>query len=256
MSQLIDRLNRVSKAVAQPMGFRSAKTDLPKPQMQLIVKFDSTDNIGSLADYVAVVDAGVVRITKPGSEAKILKKLIQSLSDVPWGGWLGDIGEKGVGTIVEAGCDFLVFSAASPVLAIPQDNKVGKILQIESSLNENLLKAVNDLPVDAVLTVGEPENSLTWHQLMLFQRFASLLTKPLLVSIPSNVTATELKTLWGVGVDGVVIEVSTGQPVEELKGLRQAIDDLASLPPRKRGKIEALLPHIGEAAAEAEEEEE
>ena len=93
---------------------------------------------------------------------------------------------------------------------------MGKILEVETALSEGLLAAVNKLPVDAVLIGGEPESFLTWNHLMHFQRCANLLTKPMLASIPSNVTASELQALWGAGVDGVVVEVGVGQPAGKL----------------------------------------
>jgi hypothetical protein len=91
---------------------------------------------------------------------------------------------------------------------------------------------------------------------MLFQRFADLLTKPLLVSIPLIVTTSELQALWEAGVNGVVVEVGVGQPAERLKELRKIIDNLAFPSPRKREKAKALLPYISSEASEAIEEEE
>ena len=95
---------------------------------------------------------------------------------------------------------------------------------------------------------------------MLFRRFADLLSKPLLVSVPSGVTAGELQALWEAGVDSVVFELRVGQPQGGLKELRQAIDEIDFTSPRRRGKVEPLLPRIsagmGETAAEEEEEEE
>lgn len=258
MSQLIDKLNQISKLVSQPMGFRTVQSVSLKPQMLLIASLTQTETVASLADYVAGADAVLLHITKSNSAA--LQKIAQSLPDITWGGWLGDIGKKGIGTSLKTDCDFVVFPVASKVLATPQDDKVGKILQVASSLSEGLLKAVNELPVDAVLTADEQVGgSLTWHHLMFFQRFANLLTKPLLVSIPLNITASELKSLWAVGVAGMVVEVSTLQPMGRVKELRQIIDTLTPLPPRKRRKMEVLLPHIGEetgTVTDTEEEEE
>jgi len=133
---------------------------------------------------------------------------------------------------------------------------VGRVLQVEASLTEGLLRAVDELPIDAVLITGEQEEGyfLTWHHLMVFQHFADLLTKPLLASVPLNVAANELLALWEAGVDGVVVGV--GEVVGRLKELRQIIDQLA-FPQRKRGKAKALLPHIsGETGIVTEEEEE
>ena len=259
MSKLIDRLNQAAKAVPQSMGFRVAQPASTKPKMLLIASLAQANIIDNLGDYITGADAVLLPVAKLSPTAKTIQKIARSVPDIPWGGWLRDISRRGIRPIVTAGCDFVVFPA-STVLVMPEDDETGKILQIEASLNEGLLKAVNELPVDAVLLTNEQgeEYSLTWHHLMLFQRFADLLTKPLLVSTPSNVTANELQVLWETGVDGVVVEVGVGQPVGRLQELHQAIDKL-TFPPRKQGKTEALLPRISEETsivAETEEEEE
>jgi len=258
MSQFIDKLNQVSRVVPQAMGFRTAQPVSEKPKILLIASLAGA-SAGGLADYVVGADAGLLRIPKLSSGAKTLKEISQAAPDIPWGGWPRDINEGGIKQMAKAGCDFVVFPAANTPLALPQNDEMGKILEVESSLSEGLLRTVNELPIDAVLIAAEQEGeySLTWHHLMLFQRFADLLTKPLLASIPPNVTANELQALWEAGVDGVVIEVGTGQPADRLKELRQVIDKLAFPSQRKRGKAEALLPHIdSEVSIVAEEEEE
>jgi len=252
-------LNQVSQAMPQAIGFRAVQPVSPKPKMLLIADLAQA-NVDGLADCVAGADAGLLHISNLSEGAKTLQEMCQVVSDIPWGGWLRDVGQGGMEQIVEAGCDFVVFPPADTPLAILQDTKLGKILQVEASLSEGLLRTVDELPVDAVVTAGEPEGEyfLTWHHLMLFQRFADLLTKPLLVSVPSDVTANELQTLWETGVGGVIVKVGVGQPEGRLKELRQVIDKLTFTSQRKRGRAEALLPYIGgkrDVVAEEEEEE-
>ncbi len=258
MSQLIDKLNRVAKtAPAQPMGFRTVQPDEAKAHMLLVASLAQFESLTSLGGCIAGADAVLVPIIKANLEAKAIQKVTRL--DIPWGGWLKDIDEKDVGTIVEAGGDFVVFPASCAISAIPRDDNAGKVLQVEPSLNEGLLRAINELPVDAVLIAGEAksQDSLAWHDLMLFQRAATLLSKPLLVSIPPQVSADELKALWDIGVDGVVIEVSKELPEGRLRELRRAAGDLTSSPKRRRGRAEARLPSIKMGTpAEPDEEEE
>ncbi len=260
MSKFIDKLNQVSRVVPQSIGFRRAKPASEQPKILLIASLAGA-GVDGLADYVVGADAGLLRIPKLSSGAKTLKEMSQAVPDIPWGGWLRNIDQDGIKQMAKAGCDFVVFPAANTPLALLQNDEMGKILEVESSLSEGLLRAANELPIDAVLIAAEQEGeySLTWHHLMLFQRFADLLTKHLLVSIPPNVTANELQALWEAGVDGVVIEVGAGQPAGGSKELRQVIDKLASPSQRKRGKAEALLPHISvetDTVTETEEERE
>jgi hypothetical protein len=258
MSRLIDELNRMAKDTSQPMGFRAARPASSEPRILLIASLAQTGDADRLADCIDGADAVLLRLAKSGPAAKTLQKTGASLPDMPWGGWLEDIGAKKVETLVEAGCDFVVFPAASRVLAAPQDDKVGKILQVEASLGEGLLRAINDLPVDAVLATDtyEADGSVAWHHLMLLQRLANLLFKPLLTMAPLNVTAGELKALMEAGVDGVVVEADAGQP-GGLKELRRLINELPPRSLRKGSKTGVLLPYAGSAKdTETEEEEE
>ena len=261
MSRFINKLNQLSRAELQPIGFRRTQPVSSKPKMQLVAGL-AQENAESLAGYVAGADAGLLHISKLSSGAKILQKISQAMSDIPWGGWLEGGGQAEIKQMTKVGCDFVVFPATNTPLAILQNDEVGKILEVEASLDEGLLRAVNELPIDAVLIAGERREGyfLTWQHLMLFQRFADLLTKPLLVAIPSNVTDNELQAVWEAGVNGVIVEVTVEQPQDRLKELRQVIDKLAFPLPRKREKTQPLLPHIDRepsiVTAEEEEEEE
>lgn len=256
MSKFIDKLKRVSQAAPQPIGFRRAEAVPAEAKIQLVARMGAGD-IENPADYAAGADAVLVPISKSGSGVETLKEVSKAMPDIPWGGWLGDISAGKTKQMVAHGCDFVVFAASGTPIVLPQNDEPGKILEVEASLDEGLLRAVNELPVDAVLIAPEEEGSgvLTWYQLMRFQRFADLLAKPLLVSVPAGVSADELLVLWGAGVDGVVVEAGA----EGVKGLRQVIDKLTFPTPRKREKREVLLPRTereGRAVAEIEEEEE
>ncbi len=257
MSRFIDKLNQVSRVVPQSIGFGRAHPVPEKPKILLIASLTET-SVGGLTNYVVGADAGLLHIPKLSSGAKTLKEMSQAVPDIPWGGWLRNIDKEEIKQMAKAGCDFMIFPAANTPLALLQNDEIGKILEVESSLSEGLLRAVNELSIDAVLIAGEQGEGyfLTWYHLMLFKRFADLLTKPLLASIPPNVTANELQALWEAGVDGVIIEVGAGQPAERLKELRQTIDKLVFPLQRKRGKAEALLPHIGREVSIVTEEEE
>jgi hypothetical protein len=258
MSKFIDQLNRVSQVESQTMGFKAAKAVSPKPKIQLVASLAQAE-VSDVADYVAGADTGLLPVSGFTSGAKTIQEISKAVSGIPWGGWLRDGGRGGMKQLVKAGCDFVVFPAADTSLTILQGDEVGKILQVDASLSEGLLRAINELPVDAVFVAGEQEEGhlLTWHHLMLFRRFASLLTKPLLVSVLSNVTTEELQALWDGGVGGVVVDVGAGQPTGVLKELRQAIDKLVLPSSRKQDKTGVLLHHIGrekDAAAEEDED--
>ena len=258
MSKFIDKLNRLSRGETQPIGFRAREPASPKPKIQLVAIL-AQESAESLTGRVVGADAGLLRIVKPSTGVEALPKLSQALPDIPWGGWLQGKGLGGLKQLSKAGCDFIVFPATDTPLTLIENKEAGRILEVEASLSEGLLRAVNELPIDAVLVASEQKEgySLTWQHLMLFQRFAGLLTKPLLVSIPAKVTGSELQALWEAGVSGVVVELSPEQPQDGLSKLRQVIDKLEFSLPRRREKVEALLPRLrGETSTPVPEEEE
>jgi hypothetical protein len=244
MSRFIDRLKQASSG-GVPMGFRAAAAKASRPGMLLVaaVQVDAE----RLADIAAGADAGLLSIDKPASGAESLERLSEVMPDIPWGGWLKGVGGEGVGKM---GADFVVFAASSQLFV---EEKTGKVLEVEPTLEPGLLKAVDDLPVDAVLVAAENE-TFTWRDLMLLQRCANILSKPLLVLVPQEVNAAELGALWEAGVRGVVVKATAEGKIAEIAKM------LEKLPPpsaRKRTEARPLLPRIGgETSAVAEEGEE
>lgn len=233
------------------MGFKAGQAESPKPKMLLVASL-APASVGSVADYVAGADAGLLRISRLGADIKVLREYSEAVPDIPWGGWLRDMSQREMKQVKRMGCDFVVFPADTS-LAILQNGEVGKILEVEASLDEGLLRTIDGLPVDAVLIAGEQKEDyfLTWHHLMLFGHFANSLAKPVLVLVPSRVMANELRVLWEAGVDGVVVEAGVGG----LKELRQVVDGLTLPQQRRRRKVEALLPYISAEPDRAIEEE-
>ncbi|UCH42912.1 MAG: hypothetical protein JSW16_08940, partial [Dehalococcoidales bacterium] len=197
MSKFIDRLNQMSRATPQPMGFGTRQGASTRLKLQLLASVTQEDAEG-MATHLAGADAAVLRISDPGSAHQVLQKMSQEVTDVIWGGWLLPGSLEKAGDISKIGGDFLVFSAQDTPLAMFQDDDVGRILQVERAINEGMLRAVNELPVNAVLINGEDKEKdlLNWQDLMLFQRFTELLNKPLLVTVPSGITAAELQAVW------------------------------------------------------------
>jgi len=244
MSKFIDKLNRVFQAVPQPMGFRTALSAADKPGLMLVAGLTRAD-IGAQAGGIEGADAGLMPLSSLAADKQAVNAVMAAL---PWGVRLEGTGKDDISAAVAAGGDFLVFPATNTPAGLGKDcAKVGKILQVEPSLDIGMVRAINDLPVEAVLMADDAaeDDFVTWHQLMLFKRFVDLLSKPLLVPVPTAVGVGELQVLWELGVAGVVVEIKPGQHTTRLKELRRMIGDLTP-PKRKRGRAEAILPpYIG-----------
>ena len=252
MSKLIDRLTQTAETVATPMGFGATKRASVRLKMVLIARVEPADNTAPMADYVSSADAVITTQINTG------KDIARSLPDTVWGLWREEKGRQPIKGLVEAGADFAVLPLDSE-LGLAGTEKMGKILLVEPSLSEGLVGTINELPADAVLLADDQgeRDAVTWHHLMLYQRFGDLLSRPLLVTVPVSVNGDELKALWKAGVDGVVVAVKTTKQAEKLEALRQIIDN-SDFAARPRKKVTALLPRIREeqtAAPDVEEEE-
>jgi hypothetical protein len=253
MSRLIDKFHQASRGAVPQMGFRASRPSATAPKILLIASLEA-GTAENLATHLDGADAILIRFNKAPLTEKTIKKIISSLPDTPRGLYIADDNKK----TAEMGADFVVFPAASQVADIPGDEKTGKILEVESSIDDGLLRAINDLPVDAVLVADtfKDNSSLVWHQLMKLQHLANMLRKPLMVQVPASANEKDLKVLWESGVDGIVVEIDA-VGAKGLKELRQAIDKLPSRSGRKRGKVDVLLPHTpGETPAPATPDEE
>jgi hypothetical protein len=221
------------------MGFRAGGAK-PKPRMVLVAHIVG---VGAKAS-VAGADAVLLSIPKAG----LPKSLAKAFSAIPWGGWLEEVTGPGVKQLGEGGADFVIFPAASVSKVILEEERLGKVVEVEAALDAGLLRAIDDLPVDAVLIAGE-KPSLTWQDLMLFRRGVNILSKPLLVMVSPEISSSELQALCEAGVAGVVVRGKWAK-------LRQMIDKLPS-PEAGRRRATPLVPRIvDEVRAVAEEEEE
>jgi hypothetical protein len=241
MSKFIERLQQVSQPPVRSMGFFSAKSEQARPRIQLVLEVTDGKSKSQLKE-LDKADALLAPISTIGTGKTIS------------GGRLtkGDATE--VEKTIKAGADFIVLPANGEVS--PPDKKVGKILQIEASITDVLLRTVSSLPVDAVL-IKEEENGLvlTWKRLMLIHRFSGLAGKPLIIEVLPTATDSELQQIWEAGVSGIVVKTDTENAENVALNLRNIIDKLTFPSKRKQEKNMAIVPHIESVPEEHKEDE-
>jgi len=250
MSKLIDILRKLSKAAPASMGFHTSQT-IEAATKILIIGRMAVNNAPAAKGNTAA-DAILV-FADAETTAQNIQKAAKALGDIPWGVYL-DENSSNMAALIEAGCDFVVFSPSSLITDLPEDEKVGKILQVDSSMDDGLLRAVNDLPADALLVTDtfEDNKTLTMHQLMIYQHLANFVAKPLIVPVPASITLAELKALQNTEIDAVIAEMDG----DGLKELRKTINKLPKRATKKPEKGGVILPRMGAGAAKPTEEEE
>lgn len=241
MSKFVEKLKNHTQKSPAPLGFGKT-TASEKPKMLLVALITDADN-ENIGERVKGADAVFVSSDSTGSLMKAMPGLNKANPDVLWGGFSKNTEPENI-DIKNITADFLVFSPETPLFEMP--DKTGKILAIDDVITDTQLRAVDELPVDAVFFVVRPE-LLNWQYLIKLQRLDNLLSKPLLAAVPSNVTINELLTLWSVGVDGIVIEATASG---KLKALREEIDKTVFPLPRKSKKLDVRIPFVNPSSAE------
>lgn len=258
MSLFIDRLKRISRTSPRSIGFKAASSVSAILKMQLVAGLEA-DGAGQLTGHIIGADAVMLSLANRSAGVKTLREIAKAVSDIPCGVRLPAVPED-IKPLGKAGGDFAVFPSDCAVMGLLEGDTPGKIIEVEAAINEGLLRAINQLPLDAVLVNCQKEGTaLTWQHLMLFRRFADLLAIPLLASIPATVTATQLQAIWDAGVSGVVVGVTGEQPQDRIQELRKMIDNLAFPAAHGRYREEirlARITHQPNTVADVEEEEE
>ena len=259
MSRLLDRLDKISRGVSSSMGFGATARAEKMPSLALVGKLTDPGKSARAASVLEGINAdGALIEGKDVDNAH--KKLAQALGNVPWGVKLQELNEEQASTFRERGCDFLAFGPERALVGALDDDDSGYILCIQSDMEERSLRAIEDLPVDAVLLrLGSLELPLTLEHLLTISSVRSTFSKYLLLAVPGGLTSGDLEGLRNVGVDGLVVD-ATAHSKEELTGLR---DRLLSLPRRQRNrstKANAILPRtaydIAPTPSHEEEDEE
>ena len=251
MSKFGEKLQRIYRGSTPAIGFR--KTDEAEGAPLLIIaNLTKTSPTDARALAAAGIDAGILSLK--GVSAKSFAQLANAVDSIPLGLFPESADKDMVAKAVDLGCDFVVFGLKTPLEAVNK-KELGKVLKVEPSLEPGLVRAINGLPlsIDGVLVTAD-EPVITVERLLIYQRFAELLDKPLLVTLGSMITADELSGLVEAGVNGLVLP--EGLTPELFADLKKSVSGL-SRTARRKTRATALLPRLGgEVEAEVEEEEE
>jgi hypothetical protein len=245
MSKFITKLERIWKGKAQPIGF-GVQAKAKSPPMAVIAIIPQGEPQRAALAVETGVDALLIPIETLNEQGKALSQVISAAGNIPWGVWIKGVSKGDIKWLIERGCDFLVFSADEVPAVLLVEEGIGKVLEVEPSLSDSLVRTIALLPIDAVLlTENEP---LTIRRLMDYERLASLGNKPLLLALPSRISEGDLEGLWEAGVRGVVVRA-------EQQILSQVKEAIQALPLKKvKAKVDVTLPIVTESPGELEEE--
>jgi len=209
MSKLLEKLELLSEGRAQPLGFGAAAARAKSPQMVVVASVPAGDIKLVTTTTKAGADAVLVTIEHESKKEEALSQLSRTKIEIPWGVSLDKVTREEARQLAEIGCDFVVFAPAETPAALLGEEKIGKVLRLDASLEDSLTRTINRLSVDAILLsrAGEEQSPLTVHQLMVYERLAA--------------------------------------PEQRLSQVQEAIQKLPTTRKKKRGGIAATLPLAG-----------
>ncbi|MBI2854904.1 MAG: hypothetical protein HYX87_08315 [Chloroflexi bacterium] len=247
MSQLVDKLKRITEDAVPALGFRSATRQAKSQGMLLIAMLNGQ----AVAGASNIVQSGVDALLIKNASAASMSQVGKVADGRPWGIALGENRAFESSALRKAGCDFVVFDPESPVHLLG-DADLGKVLTVSSSPDRiNALRGVDKVGVEIFLLDGGESEFISVRFLMACYFMADAARKPVLASVPARIASDEVRALWEAGVDAVVVQGDAGA----LKQLRQIIDTLPARTRRRHGKEAALIPNMATPVASNEEEE-
>jgi len=165
MSKFVEKLERVSREEAPPMGFAAAAKRTKAPPFLLIALLGQA--VSGEMDQAAKEGADAILLTAIPT-ADQLAQIKEEMGQVTWGLWLNEGGLDLKG-LFEAGCDFLVFGADETPSSVLLEEELGRAMVADASQSDSALRAIDQIPVDAVLVkekVWPGDKPLTVAQIM------------------------------------------------------------------------------------------
>ena len=232
MSKFLDRLDKLSRGPTTALGFGAGGRTEKLPGMALIGDLSSGKRSAQAAATLSKIGADAALVQGDGPEG-IPKNVAEALKDVPFGVRASSLTEDAVTGLRDQGCDFLAFAPDGAQVGALSDEDAGYVLCVPHDMDEQSLRAIEDLPVNVVLlALDSVEPPLTVQHLLAIGVVRGSFSKYFLLEVPAGLTSGELEGLKEMGVDGLVVD-ATATSAKEMTGLK---DRLMALSHRQRNR--------------------
>ncbi|MBM3934783.1 MAG: hypothetical protein FJ319_10870 [SAR202 cluster bacterium] len=245
MSKLIEKLSKVGQGQVQAMGFASSsRKSEANPHMLLIGKI-TPDAAADPGLAGARVDAFLLALDAWDEQA--VTGIAGKLEDRVWGIRMSAVTSQQAKKVGDFGGDFIVFDADPTESSVLDEEKLGKFVTITDDMDDDVGRIVNALPIDgAYFSSNEDLQAMTVGKLINIGLVSGVLSGPVLMPVPGDLSTKDLEGLRSVGVAGVVVDLASSSDVAEIKA---AIAEMSAKRPAKRKGRNALVPSLASAAA-------
>ncbi len=247
MSQLQKKMQKLQRREGASIGFGAATRE--QPRAMVLVALVATASAAKDA-VEAGADAVVLRL--PAETAVAQLEGVAS-AKVAVGVMTDALNEAAAAALAKAGCDFVISTLENTESTAVDTERMGHILIADEGAEDNTLRALAPLGLDALYVTRKAGGIMLAHQLALV-RLSSFSSTPLLVPVQNGASVSELRVLRDSGVGGVV--APEGASAEQLKRL---IETLIAVPAPKKSRREgaemAIVPSPASSrSSEAEDD--
>lgn len=227
MSQLQKRIHKLQRREGPGIGFGRVTREQPRA-MALIA------TARNAAEVQSAIDAGADAVLVDAGGASAAAAAMNGLASdkLAIGTGLASLSEADAGSLHAAHCDFVVSPLETTDSAAVDTEKMGQVVVATLDMEDNTLRALGPLGLDA-LFVQREQGPMTLAQQLGLVRLASMASTGLIVTVETTANVGELRVLRDSGTLAVV--APAGASADALKTLGET---LKAVPAPKKGKRE------------------
>ena len=231
MSKLRDRIRGTSRRRRGGLGFAPSGSDPTDTHLLVMAQ------VGNAADASAAVEAGASVVLYVGDLAAV-GAIVAAAGDLPVGCRLEAATSEQAATAAEAKADFFVFDDGRASADSLLRRQLGHVLQLDGDPDEERLRTLAPLDLDAILLPAPPEMLTVRDQLRL-RRVVELARAPLVVPAASAGPPSMLEVWRDAGAAAVLVPAG---PRDVLAAIVAAANEVP--PPRERSdeRPDSLVP--------------
>lgn len=243
MSSFRTRLRQTSQgARGRQMGFAQQAANEPKSQLLVIAIVEDAASVGGL------VEAGAGALISTSLDA--LAAIVEAAGDVPVGVRVDATTVEAADQARDAGVDFIAFNDAETDAEALLEPEPGRVLLLESEVDEERLKSFSGMRLDAVIT-APPSRPLMVRDQLALRRVAELAGAPLIAPTGEAAATATLHAWRNAGVLAVLVPGDAAL----VKATAEAAAEVpAPKPQRDDDRGIALVPSVTDGGGDDEDD--
>lgn len=224
------------------MGFAAQAAREPSTQLLVIAIVEDASGVGAL------IEAGAGALISTSLDA--LEAIVAAAGDVPVGVRVDATTVAAAEQAREAGVDFIAFNDAETEAEALLEPEPGRVLLIESDVDDERLKSFSGMRLDAIITAPPVQPLMVRDQLAL-RRIADQASAPLIAPSAEAPATVTLHAWRNAGVLAVLVP-GDGALVRATVEAAAAVP--APTPIRDDERGIALVPSAGDGAGDLEDD--